>query len=188
MDIKTFLIILHIVGTALGVGGATASDFLFFKILKKGFLDKTEYDFLKTISKVVWLGLLILFLTGFGFLVYYRLVLPADGLIYNPKLWAKIAVVLVILFNGILMHAKVFAFFEKNLGKRFIETDFKNKAKLIFTTGAISITSWYSALVLGAWREANFKYGFLEIFGIYLGIVLVAIFFANIIGPKLLRK
>ncbi len=182
------MIIIHIVGTALGVGGATISDFLFFKVLKKGNLDKVEYGFLKAISKVIWIGFFILVLSGFGFLILYRLNLPEAGLIYNPKLWAKIVVVLIILFNGILMHAKIFTFFEKNLGKKFTEIDFRKKANLIFTTGAISIISWYSVLILGGWRSLNFKYSFFEIFGSYLIILAVAIIIANFIGRRFLNK
>lgn len=185
MDLKTLLIIAHIIGTSLGVGGATVGDFLFFKSVKDGTLDASELRLLKVVSSVVWIGFIILVFSGFGFLLWYRLTAPEAALIYNPKLWAKLAVVGVILVNGLVMHGKLYPLLEANVGKRLATGDFPKRAGLAFTTGAISIISWYTTLILGVWKmpEASF----LAILGVYALILAIGIFIAHVIGRKMLR-
>lgn len=187
MDWHSVLIVGHIIGTALGVGGATASDFLFFKAIKDKKISSTEFDFLKTVSKVVWLGFLILVFSGFGLLIFYRLNFGASEIVFRPGFLAKMTVALAIFFNGLLMHWKVFPLLEANLGKALNQPpDFLKKVRWVFYTGAISIISWYSALILGAWRGLELSYS--KILLIYVFLLLAGLAAANFIGKKLLKK
>lgn len=187
MDWHSVLIVGHIIGTALGVGGATISDFLFFKAIKDKKISSTEFDFLKTVSKVVWLGFLILVFSGFGLLIFYRLNFGASEIIYRSGFLAKMTVALAIFFNGLLMHWKIFPLLEANLGKILNQSpDFLKKGRWVFCTGVISIISWYSALILGVWRNPTLSY--FEIISVYLGLIFVGVLAANFIGKKLLKK
>ncbi|HEX9664495.1 MAG TPA: hypothetical protein VGA49_01595 [Patescibacteria group bacterium] len=182
----TFLIISHLIGTALGVGGATASDFLFFKSIKDRQIDRTEFGFLKIVSNLVWAGFLILVFSGFGFLLLYRLQLPALAPDSWQRFWAKMTVVMIIFLNGLVMHWKVFPLFEEHIDKKLITPDFIKKAPIVFTTGAISIISWYSGLILGAWRELTLSY--LEIIFLYGVILAIGISVSNLIGRYFIRN
>ena len=185
---STILTVGHIIGVALGVGAASLGDFLFLKSLKRGELSQGDYNTLKSASQVVWIGLVILIFSGFGFLLQYRIEFPELGLLYNPKLWVKLFVVVVIFFNGLVMHWKNFKIFENNVDVPFAKSEIAKKSFLIFTTGAISITSWYSALVLGAWRGLDFNASFVIIAGAYLGAVLIVIVIANIFGKSMIKR
>ena len=83
--ISTFLYIAHIVGVALGVGSATVKLVLLFKTkADKGFIPV----FLKVVKPITWLiisGLVILTLTGIGWLIM--------GYTFTPLLIAKITLV-----------------------------------------------------------------------------------------------
>lgn len=186
MSIVTFLVIIHTIGAALGVGGATVSDFLFLKAVRDGQIDKKEFGVLKTVSSVVWTGLAISIFTGFGFFLLYRLDPSHGGSIYDPKLLVKMIVVSVIFLNGLLMHWKVFPILEGSARKSLHSKEVVKKLPLMLSTGAISITSWYTALVLGAWRGLEASFG--TIFLVYLFVVLCAIVVVNVAGRSFISK
>jgi GGDEF domain-containing protein len=52
----------------------------------------------------------------------------------------------------------------------------------LFACGAISMTSWYSVMVLGVWKQANFKYTYGEIFGTYALLCLGAVISSPVLG------
>ena len=136
MSIYTFLVISHIVGTVLGVGGATFAEILHTKALKDRVVTPEESSTLKVTYRVLRVGLLLTVLSGFSFLLFYRLTGQSE-LIFDPKLWAKLFIVIVIMINALLLQAKAVPFW---LGS------------------AVSLTSWYGALVLGAWHDYPFSF------------------------------
>lgn len=186
MNWDIFLTILHIIGTAFGVGGATVGDFMFFRILKNKTITKTEVDIWEIIARVIWFGLLILVFSGFGFLILARFQGYAPHLIYNAKFLVKYTIVFIIFINGLMFHWKVFPVLRDSVGQSLRAEPFLGKSRLIFTVGAISIVSWYATLILGAWRDLNLSY--LSIFGIYLIALALAIAAANIIGGFFIKN
>lgn len=185
MDLHSLLIVIHIIGAVVGVGAATMGDILFFKSLKDGVIESKELDFLKTISLAVWAGLFILVFSGFGFFLIYRVSFPEAGLIYNPAYLVKLTIAAVIFFNGLIMHWKVFPLLESQVGKSLNSPEFLARSRLVFTTGAVSIISWYFALILGAARGIEASY--FSIIAIYLVVLWIGIIFANLIGKRLIR-
>ena len=187
MDIRNALVILHIIGTALGVGSATVSDYLFFTFTRNGKLTKDEFATLKTVSNVVWVGLFILVLSGLGFVLLYLSGHEAVQGVYSPdKIWAKVTMVSIILINGLVLHRKVLPLFEKRLNKTFVTPAFIKKSPLIFSAGALSAVSWYTTLILGGWRGLTASYG--EIMLGYLIILCIAMSISNIAGRAILRR
>lgn len=143
-----FLTIIHVIGTVLGAGGATFAEIFYLKAIKDGIVEPLEADYLKTVYRILRIGTFILVFSGLGYLVFYRLS-GQEELIYSQRLWAKFSIVLIILFNALLLQAKKIP---------------------IWLGSAVSLTSWYSALILGIWR--SLKTPFFEILAIYF----VAIF------------
>ena len=107
MDWYTFLIIIHLIGTVLGVGGATFAEIFYFKAKKDGVIEPLEVDYLRTAYFVLRIGLFILIISGFGFLLFYRLI-GAGEVLLNQKLWAKLGIVVILVFNAFLIQAKKF--------------------------------------------------------------------------------
>lgn len=130
MDWRTFLTIGHIIGTVLGVGGATFAEIFIQKSLKDGKVDETENQFLHTTYFVLRLGLVILVLSGIG---YFLLALQTGttARFLGPRVLAKMTITGIIVLNAILLKIR--------------------KVPLWLGSG-ISLTSWYAALVIGAWR------------------------------------
>ena len=84
-----------------------------------------------------------------------------------------------------MLHYKVLPLFAARLNKTFATPQFIKKSTLIFTAGAISGVSWYSAIILGAWRGLDASVATILI---YYGMALTgAIVVSNIVGRYLLH-
>ena len=187
MDIRNALIILHLIGTALGVGGATVSDYLFFKFTKTGILTKDGFATLKAVSNIVWIGLFILLISGFGFAYLYMSGYKNVHDIYSlDKMWAKLTIVCILVANGFVLHRVVLPLFEKRLGKPYATPAFIKKSPIVFSAGAVSAASWYATLILGGWRGLNASYT--EIMLGYLVVVALGIAISNLLGRRLLKQ
>ncbi|MEK7531818.1 MAG: hypothetical protein AAB545_02740 [Patescibacteria group bacterium] len=115
------------IGTILGTGGATMIEILLAKALKDGVVDPLESDFLRATYRVVRVGLLLSVFSGFGFLLLYEFS-GQTARLYNPVLWAKLTIILIILANALLLQAR--------------------KINL-FWGSAFSFVSWWTAVLLG---------------------------------------
>jgi len=149
MDYYLTLVTIHILGTILGVGGITFAEIFYFKSARDGIIDATESDFLKTTFFVLRMGTVLLVLSGFGFLFYYRIIGETE-LLYNPQLWAKMMIIIVIAFNAFLLQAK--------------------KIPSWFCS-PISLVSWYVALILGIFRDVDISLS--KIFLLYIIAVVI---------------
>ncbi len=151
IDWGLLLRILHIVGTALGVGSTTLLEIFSIKFGRDGKIDFAEHEVLRICVTVLRIGLVILAFSGFGLLVMWRLRLLGPEVFYAPRFLAKITIILVLLLVAMLVNFKLINF---KLGS------------------AISTTSWYTVLVLGMWRRLEASY-FLIMFAyvILIGIV-----------------
>ncbi|HLC49602.1 MAG TPA: hypothetical protein VJI96_04445 [Candidatus Andersenbacteria bacterium] len=187
MDIRILLVILHVIGTVIGAGAATVTDYLVFKFAKDAKIDKDEFQILHTISDLIWAGLFILLATGFGFILLHLADFGSVRDSYNvDKIWAKITIVIILTLNGFFIHYYVLPTLKKRLGKSLVSPSILKKSFLLFSPGAISAVSWYTALILGAWRGLDASYG--EIMSAYVAILAIAIIVSNIAGRSLLKK
>lgn len=164
MDWSTILKLSHIVATVLGVGGATFAEIFSIKLGRQEKIDQSQLDLMRIVYTVIRLGAILLVLSGFGYLILFRLTGKTD-LLYNPRLWAKLIITLVILVNAVALTAK--------------------KIPLYLGAG-ISLTSWYAALVLGGWRGLHGSLGQI-LFGYLVAILVVTAALAvvkRILGVK----
>ena len=185
--LRIALVIVHVIGAVLGAGGATASDLIFFKSISDGIISKTEFIFLKTVSVLVWTGLIILTISGVGFVALASLQSPNIGDVYPlSKLITKIFVVIVITLNGVFLHLKILPLFQAHLDQPLGTPSFRKRMPLVFTSGAISAASWYTALILGAWRAYPFSLT-TTLLG-YAVVLTIAITTANILSFMMARS
>lgn len=154
MDWNVFLRELHVLGTALGVGGSTFAEIFAIKFAKDNKIDIFEHDVLKVCITVIRIGLIILTFSGFGILVLWRLKLLGPDVFYSGRFLAKITILLVLLLVALFTN---FRFINLKLGS------------------AISTASWYAAMILGIWRGLHLSY-FVIMTGFFVFVVLVYFF------------
>lgn len=174
-EIKTLVLIGHLFGFALGVGGATVSDILFFKFLKDFKITKPEHQILSVMSQVVWVGILIAVITGIG------LYLPeAETLNHSSKFLLKTVAVSVIILNGALLNLLISPkLIKMSFGDSLQVGKVHKFRKLAFALGAVSFISWYSAFILGIIDSIPLSFGVLLI--IYIAILVVGIIGSQIV-------
>jgi len=152
--IRTGLRVVHFCGLVLGVGAATLLDLIIARfILMRGISYEHVYvvDFS---SKIVTIGLGLLWISGIGFLVHYGVFEPAK--LQNPKIWAKIAIVAVLSINGLLVHYFVLPRIRNQVGKRLLDGLSPFDCSLVLLAGTVSTISWYAPLILGAIPQLNY--------------------------------
>lgn len=185
MKLHTAMVILHLIGLVVGLGAATVADILFMKGMRRNRINHSEFEFLKAVTNLVVVGLGLLSISGIGFLFFYQANNPE--LLNNPKLWAKITIVVILAMNGWVMHHHVLPWIGKNLNRPlFSSTEILKRKTLFFGSGAISGVSWWASMVLGTWRELNFKYSYFEVFGVYALLLTGALAGSYIMGHLLI--
>lgn len=164
------LLIVHLIGFALGAGAAFTTDAVFFRAL----LDPADGGWhpavIATTSALIWLALALVTVSGVG------LFLPeGDRLLGSPKFLVKMQVVLVIVVNGVV--------FERHL-KPYLATLFLSSSnargphwrrfrRFAASSGAVSAASWLSAIVLGGLGRSPL--GFPALLGTFAGVVAAAV-------------
>lgn len=136
MTWHTFLTISHIIGTVLGAGGATFAEILSFQALRDGVTDPSETALLRTVYRMLRIGLIILILSGFGYMLFYRLTGNVE-MLYAPRILAKLTILVLALAGVIAWQAKMVPSWLGSAG---------------------SIVSWYALIILGTWRELGASY------------------------------
>ena len=152
---------IHILGVALGLGTATITDVFFFRFLKDFKISRMESGVMRTLTLVIWFALVIL--VASGTVLYLQ---DMERLNQSSKFLTKMIVVGVIIINGIVLNL----FISPRLTK--ISSD-KYTRRIAFALGAISITSWYSAFLLGMFRAVPLSFAVLV--SIYCALSLLAI-------------
>ncbi|MDP2648020.1 MAG: hypothetical protein Q8P35_02165 [Candidatus Yanofskybacteria bacterium] len=173
-------LIFHLFGVAVGAGSAYMSDLIFIHSARDGKISPTEHTFLRLASRMVWVGLFILILSGIG--LYFE---HPERYAESGKFWAKMTIVGVIILNGIIFHTYHIPHLKRNPGEHLLFSEvFSRRGPLLLVSGAVSFVSWTSALILGAINRIPFTY--LEIMLTYGFIVLGASIFAYALRKQIL--
>ena len=161
-----FIVIFHVLGVAIGLGGATIADIFFFKFLKDFRTSEWEAETMHTLSQIIWFALALLILTGLA------LYLPeAEELNRSAKFLVKMIVVAVIIVNGAFLNLLVapklvkISFHERH---RHEAGELHHVRKIAFALGAISIVSWYSAFILGMIRKLPIEFSSLLLIYLFI--------------------
>jgi hypothetical protein len=186
LHLKTFMIMAHLLGLTIGLGGATILDIILCRLAIRGrAIQQTDADLVHVISQLVSFALVALWISGIGFLIQYWNETPE--LLANPKLYAKIAVVVVLTINGMVLHARVLPLLYRKVGRPLFDGLLAKEQFLMIACGAISIMSWYTPFFLGIAREMNRVVPASMILAVYAGLVVMAIAAGQLLAPALLR-
>ena len=160
MELKTVLIVLHLLGVAIGAGSAYASDFTFIRSIRDGAIDQKECTRLRRFSRFVWGGLAVLTISGIGLFLT-----DPSHYLSSSKFLAKMTIVAVLVANGVIFH-------QFHL-PRLIDGTWTRHQRFLIVSGILSFCSWGSAIFLGFLRQTPLTY--VHLLTLYVGIVAVGI-------------
>lgn len=152
MTFYELLVALHIVGTVLGVGAATFAEIYYTRFNRDDIITDDEAQTLKVTYTVMRTGLFLLVVTGFAFLISFRLS-EQVGILHDTTFWTKMIIVGILVANALLLQVRLMPF---SIG------------------AAISLTSWYAALVIGV--VGSIDASFVELFSYYVFAIVIVYF------------
>ena len=183
------LLFVHLFGIILGAGGAFVSDGIFFTALKDRIISGDELRILKAGSHFIWLGLLLLVISGIGLFLQ-----DIERLSTSTKFISKMTVVLVIVANGVIFHLVHIPFIHGHLGKPLATKRKPAKAFLIpfvLASGVVSMVSWTATIILGSLRSIPISYvGFMAVYSgaVAIGILTTPFLFRSYLDLKNRRR
>jgi len=167
-DQATIFTALHLFGVVVGMGGALVSDAMFFSSIRDEKVSHTEMRFLRLGGITVWIGLVLIILSG---ILLFSL--DPAGYLASGKFLAKMTIVGVIFINGLLFHLIHIPRLHRHAGHHFPSSDeFMRQAPLLIASGIVSIVSWLAAFILGAIGKVALSY--FSIMAVYLSVLIMA--------------
>lgn len=153
-EYKKISTITHVFAVILGMGSALVSDILFNFYIKDKKINPTENSTLEVLSKVIWVSLWAIMLSGVAIFLS-----NPDAYSSSPKFLLKIFIVSMVIINGYLFARITHGSLQK---LNFTDTNSNNKyvriRRLSFAFGSVSIISWLSAFVLGSIRSISVSF------------------------------
>jgi hypothetical protein len=171
------ILIVHLMGLAFGMGGATAFDAIFLVSSRRGKVTHDLVEVVHTAANLVAGAMIMLVISGIAFFEV--------GAQPTPKFWAKMVIVGIACLNGVVAHRLVFPLIETAASSRAGYLYLQPwHARLAATSAAVSGVSWSAALILGAWH--GLQLGLVPILLAYAGILAVAVLTSSIIiAPRI---
>jgi hypothetical protein len=169
---KSALRFVHFIGLACGLGAATLLDILLVKFFVRRKITEESWEIFHSSTVIVNIGLIILWVTGIGFMVHYALFDPV--LLTNDKIWAKLGIVTILTLNGLFLHTVVMPRMERQVGRGLFEGMDLRSRSIFIVCGAISAVSWYVPVVLGAFSQLNFVVSATMILATYAVLIFAA--------------
>lgn len=182
----TWILILHLLGFALSFGAILATDArLAHDIIRKGRINAASVERAEICTGLVTLGLAILYVSGALFI--YNDDFPNSTLLTNPKLQAKLGIVLILSLNGLVLHRCVLPAMRNRRDCDLFDPAHRSFLYGASLAGVVSALSWWFAFVLGTAKELNFRYELRDFVVTYLsGLAIAGIM--GILGVGLLAR
>ncbi|WP_198349324.1 MULTISPECIES: hypothetical protein [Ramlibacter] len=157
------IVFLHLVACCVALGLVFTSDVAMIKGLLRPTPDAQDEEHLTHLHKTISRALLVLWLTGIG-LVSFDILAKGVGTLANPKLQSKIALVVLLTLNGMVLQRQVMPFLHR--AGSLMKLTFPRRMVALFV-GSVSGVSWFYAALLGIGRPLNWKYSLTEILMAY---------------------
>ena len=181
---KSFIVAAHQASLVIGLGAALFLDIYLAQFLKHRVITQHTLDLVRFGSQLVTWGLAAIWATGGAILLYYYLWAPE--LLQNPKIWAKLIIVLGLTINGLFIHRYAFNGLRNCLVQNPPAQGLLKVALTFLPLAAISVVSWGFAFLLGAFKELNNTYDAASLLSFYFT-VLAMVYTALLIGCALMR-
>jgi hypothetical protein len=168
---------IHLLGVVFGLGAATVTDVMFFKFLHNFRIVPREQELMKTLSKIVWVGIALLLISGI------LLFIPrAETFLASERFLMKMTAVGVIIVNGLFLNFWIqpqawrISFVDPGSGEAPSSPELKRREKVrrvAFALGGISFVSWYTAFVLAVLNMLAMDYVWMLL--AFLGLTALAV-------------
>jgi hypothetical protein len=162
--VRLGIVYIHLISCCVAIGLVLSSDIAAVKQLLSGDPNAGhDREHLLSLKRTVSVALIALWITGIAII---WMDVSVKGLSYfeNPKIQAKIAVVVLLTLNGFVLHNVVLPMMEK--AGSLLKMPFNNQFLAIFS-GAFSGVSWFYAAMLGVGRPLAWKYSLIELLAAY---------------------
>jgi len=158
------VVYVHLIACCVAIGLVLTSDIAMVKQLLKGDASGHHDDaHMESLQKTVVLALVALWITGVAIVgIDYA----GKGMEYflNPKIQAKIGIVVLLTINGVVLHSAVLPALKK--AGSLLKLSFSLRMLALFS-GAFSGVSWFYAAMLGVGRPLAWKYSLVELLAAY---------------------
>ncbi|VVP92374.1 hypothetical protein PS918_03365 [Pseudomonas fluorescens] len=154
----------HLVACCVAIGLVLTSDMAMVRdMLKRKALTEHDHAHMESLQRSVVMALIGLWVTGAAIIGIDYL---GKGMEYfmNPKLHAKVIIVLLLTYNGIVLHRLVLPALQK--AGSLLELGFSARMLALFC-GSLSAVSWMYAALLGVGRPLAWKYSLSELLMAY---------------------
>jgi hypothetical protein len=136
MDTYQFLVLLHVIGTILGTGGATIAELQITRALRDKQVSLDERALMHVNYGMIRVGMGILLVSVIGMFWYFALQ-GSEALFTSEKLWIKELMFVVIFLNAIAIQ------------RRWVP---------LWLGASTSFTSWWGATLLGLAGELPYSF------------------------------
>ncbi len=159
------VVYLHLIACCVAIGLVLTSDIAMVKKLITGdtAASGSDAEHLDHLQTTVSRALLALWITG---IAVVALDASVKGWNYfaNPKLQAKIGLVVLLTINGVLLHRTVLPLMQKAGSLLQLKP---SQLHLTLFAGAVSAVTWFYAAFMGVGRPLAWKYSLLELLAAY---------------------
>ncbi len=176
-NLKSLITFSHLAGLAFGLGGAWILDLFIVRYFRSEAVTMERYQFLEFVSKLVLAGLVMLWISGLLFVLYYYFYTPEY--LYNQKVWAKTFIVIVLSLNGVLVHRKLMPVIKRSIGSNLLTSLSPKEMRSMLSIGTVSVISWLFPIVLGVAKTLNFTVSAFVIAGSYMTVLAIALLLAH---------
>lgn len=183
--LKSGLRFIHFIGLALGLGAATLLDLMLLRYFLKLPITSDALKIFHFSTRLVNVGLAILWVTGISFIIHYAAFEPEKLL--NGKIWAKLSIVGALTVNGMFIHWHVLPRLDRQVGKSLFDGMSDRERHVFQISAAVSVTSWYVPVVLGAFPQLNFTVPATTILSSWVLLVVIVALAMNALLAVLVR-
>jgi hypothetical protein len=166
--IRMALVYPHLIACCVAIGLVLTSDIAMVNHLLSGRPEAAQdQGHLPRLQKTVAQALVCLWVTG---LAIVALDAASQGVAYffNPKLQAKMAIVILLTINGGLLHRAVLPALQR--AGSLLHLRIGSRILAVFA-GVVSGVSWFYAAMLGIARPLNWKFSLIEILAAYPALI-----------------
>lgn len=153
----------HLVACCVAIGLVLTSDIAMVRQLMKGDTSRMDMRHMRSLQTTVSAALIALWATG---VAVVALDMSTKGWAYlaNPKIQAKVLIVVLLTLNGVVLHHVVLPWMQKAGSLLRLPP---GRTLFAIFAGATSGVSWLYAAMLGVGRPLSWKYSLLELMVAY---------------------
>ncbi|NWL78643.1 hypothetical protein DM872_17520 [Pseudomonas taiwanensis] len=168
--LRLAVLYMHLLACCVAVGLVLTSDLALARQLLRG--DDSAHcgeSHLESLRRTISAALMVLWLTGAAIVL---LDMSVKGWTYllNPKLQAKVLIVVLLTVNGMLLHQAILPALARAGSVLGLAPAMRS---LALFTGTVSAVSWFYAALLGVGRPLAWKYSLAELMMAYPLLIVV---------------